>query len=1283
MNLKMMLLRLSRGTMLVVIITTTFFVGPIDTEAITGKQVTVRVPKEATKVIKSFGIQPILDLDYGSFHWLELTSEAYIRLQSSDIPYQLIRDAGQVQVSSYQFDPILDREPNLPDAIKSIDAGAGFRLIQFVGPIRGEWLEQLTGNGLIPLQYYPHNTYLVWGSVEQSSVMETYDFVRWQGAFHPAYKINNDLSGRTGIISNVDIMFYNDGDIKKTINSFQALGADIIQTFPSQPDRAFFNAIVELDARTFEDIARINTVLWIGYSHPEPVLDDEMSSQIVAGNHSGGVPAIGYNAHLSSLGVDGSGVIWSVIDTGVDYAHPDLNTHIVGGYSYPGAPSSPPGDDCSGGGHGTHVAGIVGGDAAAGYSDADGFLYGLGVAPAYSIFAQNSLCAPSWPPAGGWQEHSKQAVLGNAIGGNNSWTTGEGTQHGYQASERTHDIIVRDGNFDTLNIAEPFIEVFSAGNSGTSGLTAPKEAKNLIVVASSRNYRAGNIDDISSFSSRGPAVDGRWVPTIAAPGESIASAHRLAGTSQCTSVIAGTNNHYSWCSGTSMAAPQVSGVVVLATEWWRTFNSNADPSPAMAKALVVNTAVDMGTPDIPNINEGWGRVNVTDIISPSVPVLYYDQTSAFDNTGEQWELSLTVADPSKPLKITVAWSDAPGAVGANPALVNNLDLTVLNGGNTYYGNVFNSGWSNTGGSADSINNLENVYIQNPFSDVHITIDATNIAGDGIPYSGDTTDQDFALICQNCNLGSDFVLNVLPESLSICTPDDAIYDIEVSSILNYSDTVTLSVNGNPVGTNVNFSSNPITPEDPPATSTLTISNTGAAAFGGYSLDVIGVAPTSTHTVTVDLDIYTSIPGAPILLSPQNNAANVTLAPTFEWSAIPQADSYSLEVASDVDFSSIVYTATVQGTSHTPENELDSGAIYFWRVRANNICGVGDYASIFTFQTVLIQCRVHDSTDVPKVIPEGGGSSGTTISVLNVGDGGEIYDLNVHNLVGLHTYMGDLDFFLDSPASTQVQLMEQACGTAENFDLNLDDEAPAGPWPCPPIDGGTYQPTGLLADFDGEDSTGTWTLSIVDNFSGDTGSLQSWSLEICKVIDACIVPEVILNSNSPVELNQPMFFSADVISGTIPFTFTWDFGGPGYGTGLNTATPVFTYTQTGQYTVTVTVENECGIDSALTGVDVLDIAITGLTAVNDSPTELGYTTTMTAEIAMGTNVTYTWDFGDGIGDIGMVVTHVYSNTGVYTATVTAANGVGIQVASTPVTIFVIPPVERYIFLPLITR
>jgi len=325
----------------------------------------------------------------------------------------------EVRVPNFAFDPLAGGEPALSPSQRFDGQEAGLRLVQLIGPTRDSWLAGLRGSGLKVLQYYPHYTYLVWGPAPALRAADTLSYVRWTGNFHPAYKINSNLAGRSGVVKNVDILFYNDGKVGATQEALVRLGAKIIQVYPAQPDRAFFVALAELDASAFEAVSRLNTVLWLGYSHPEPILDDEMSDQIQAGNHPGGVPVTGYNAHLGTLGVTGAGVRWATIDTGVDYDHPDLGPSIVAGYSFPGAcnPAGQPGSDCSGGGHGTHVTGIIGGDAAAGYADANGFLYGLGVAPGYDIVALNSLSSAAWPPAGGWQEHSKQALLLNAIGG--------------------------------------------------------------------------------------------------------------------------------------------------------------------------------------------------------------------------------------------------------------------------------------------------------------------------------------------------------------------------------------------------------------------------------------------------------------------------------------------------------------------------------------------------------------------------------------------------------------------------------------------------------------------------------------------------------------------------------------------------------------------------------------------------------------------------------------------------------------------------------------------------
>ena len=135
----------------------------------------------------------------------------------------------------------------------------------------------------------------------------------------------------------------------------------------------------------------------------------------------------------------------------------------------------------------------------------------------------------------------------------------------------------------------------------------------------------------------------------------------------------------------------------------------------------------------------------------------------------------------------------------------------------------------------------------------------------------------------------------------------------------------------------------------------------------------------------------------------------------------------------------------------------------------------------------------------------------------------------------------------------------------------------------------------------------------------------------------------------------------IDATAPVTLLWDNGG---------TTPEITYTWDlpGEYTVVITATN-CEGASVVTDtftVSVSDVPISGLSAVNDSPTALGMTTTLTATLESGTNVVYTWDLGDGTVAEGAVVSHVYPAADVYTAVVTATNAQGWQTAATVVTV-----------------
>lgn len=83
-------------------------------------------------------------------------------------------------------------------------------------------------------------------------------------------------------------------------------------------------------------------------------------------------------------------------------------------------------------------------------------------------------------------------------------------------------------------------------------------------------------------------------------------------------------------------------------------------------------------------------------------------------------------------------------------------------------------------------------------------------------------------------------------------------------------------------------------------------------------------------------------------------------------------------------------------------------------------------------------------------------------------------------------------------------------------------------------------------------------------------------------------------------------------------------------------------------------------------VVDQPIVGLAAINDSPTFLGSSTQFTAAVVAGTNVTFTWDYGDGNTGAGSPAAHTYAAPGSYTAIVTATNSTNSASVTTPVSI-----------------
>ena len=150
-----------------------------------------------------------------------------------------------------------------------------------------------------------------------------------------------------------------------------------------------------------------------------------------------------------------------------------------------------------------------------------------------------------------------------------------------------------------------------------------------------------------------------------------------------------------------------------------------------------------------------------------------------------------------------------------------------------------------------------------------------------------------------------------------------------------------------------------------------------------------------------------------------------------------------------------------------------------------------------------CLTYDSTDTPINIPDGtdyqaGLPWGTIISTITVPDTFTVIDANVTLNIG-HPYDSDLQATLISPATTEVLLFSGVGRDGDSFwGTILNDECATGieQWPsaAPPYTG-CFNPQGLLSVVDGEGSSGSWSLRVSDRYLEDTGTLQSWQLELC--------------------------------------------------------------------------------------------------------------------------------------------------------------------------------------------
>lgn len=724
---------------------------------------------------------------YHDFALVELSDAGVMGLSAAGLHFDLLDHRTVVHVKGWSFD-IREGPRGISSemALDGYPSGTyGLYIVHMLGPISGEWVNELEGIGVDLINYIPYYAYEVRMTPEQASEVEKLQFVDWVGIYQPAFKLAPDLE--PGPVSIRLTRGVDPGTMASISSKVNILHVTELATFGTH-----IMAEVQ-DVSILNEMARMPDVYYISNHVPEELLD-EIATQIIGGgcwywddDDDPSTPYRGYGEYGSlanQLGYTGAGVVTAVADTGIgdgtvgDAGHLDFTGRVLGGYSF----DTDPNDWRDQHSHGTHCAGSAGGDTYHGTESTfnGGYYSGQGSAPETEFFAVQIFDGGgNWVgPSDYYEAVEIAAKMSDAYVHTNSW--GGSTEGSYGIRDEAYDMAVRDADRDSPG-NRPMVITAAAGNNGAyNSINSPANGKNVITVGATRTYTPGtrggvsdpgvsstgdntilNPDIVASFSSQGWTEDRRVKPDLMAPGESIYSTMPGGG--------------YGTKSGTSMSTPAVAGAAAVVVEWYETHHGYR-PSPAMVKALMINTANDMtrGTLDyrIPNRGEGWGMVNLPGLMYSPVDFMLEDQTSLL-TTGQIHEYFVEVQDTDEPFKVSVVWTDKnalPGdSSGGTPTLKNNIDLEIESpGGDLYRGNAFDEngdGSSDTGFSYpnrdtmvifdhnddgwDNVNNVQNVYIHPDLLETGVY--TVRVIGTNIPMDANNDgdlNQDYALVMQN-------------------------------------------------------------------------------------------------------------------------------------------------------------------------------------------------------------------------------------------------------------------------------------------------------------------------------------------------------------------------------------------------------------------------------------------------------------------------------------------------------------------------------------------------------
>lgn len=711
-----------------------------------------------------------------------------------------------IQVNNFKFDPLAEA-PSIPYALAYDTgrmSGSSYYIVQLKGPVTQSMKDELMAAGMILLHYVNYNAFVVSMDAKAAAFASDLPCVRWCGVFEPAYKLSPRLSEDydaivqasfdqnlagpstsdvraslheakssgslrgdvsetstmdfaaafdgsriapktvdTSVKVDVMIMTFEESNVEPTAKAVYALGGlDLKFSFKGSG-----LVVAELDRDALLQLARVPGVMWVDRM-TEPFIFNDIARWVVQSADD-----VSYSTPIHDHGLDGTGQVVTVCDSGIDYDHdafedpsnstPGPSHRKVTDYY---VPSDAGGDGTDNGiNHGTHVSGTVAGDDGTWYVFDGDPTASNGTDGPHDGQAFNALLQvqdtstdgyyvfpPSYLPDG----YDWAMDRGSWIH-TNSWGSAGGE---YITEAAQTDEFLWDNR--------EFIVLYAAGNAGSSlySISPYAIAKNVIGVGATEN--GANMESLAGFSSRGPANDGRLKPDVTAPGVGVWSAR---GNDPYTEV-----DDYWQLDGTSMATPCVAGSVALIRDYFMsgfypTGIENAanqfTPSSALVKAVLINGAAEMtgseaygnGQSWYPNDNQGWGRVLLDDglFFESDTRGLIVEDDAVGIGTGGSLNFNLAIGDVTESVEVTLVWTDYPGSPMTSPNLVNDLDLVVVAPDGTYYrGNAYTGydpGESVPDANAtarDRLNNVESVLV---ISGVMPGLWTVIVSGFNVPY----------------------------------------------------------------------------------------------------------------------------------------------------------------------------------------------------------------------------------------------------------------------------------------------------------------------------------------------------------------------------------------------------------------------------------------------------------------------------------------------------------------------------------------------------------------------